>query len=98
MKVIIRRDDNELEKEFELTGNETIYNLKEMISKNNFGPIIKEQRLEYCDNGRVKRLKNSHNLAYYEIQDNCIIILKHQSASSSSSNASSPYGSDEENF
>jgi len=57
MKVIIRREDNEMEATYEVNENEqTIQELKEMIAEHNFGPIVKEQRLEYNN----RRLKNSH--------------------------------------
>lgn len=93
MKIIIRREDNEMEATYEVNDKEhTIYDLKELIAENNFGPIIEEQRLEYNN----KRLKNSHFLFYYDIKDKSIIILKHQSASTSSSNTSTPSASDDD--
>lgn len=91
MKIIIRRDDNEMEATYEVNETEqTIYDLKEMISKNNFGPIIEEQRLEF----NKKRLKNSHFISYYQVKEKSVIILKQQSASTSSSNTSTPSVSD----
>lgn len=93
MKIVIRRDDNELEATYEVNEREmTVLELKEKIAENNFGPIVEEQRLEYNN----KRLKNSHFLNYYNVKDKCIIILKQQSASTSSSNASSPSASDDD--
>ena len=93
MRIIIRRDDNEMEATYDVNELEmTIYDLKEKIAENNFGPIVEEQRLEYNN----KRLKNSHFLNYYNVKNNCVIILKQQSASTSSSNASSPSASDDD--
>ncbi|CAF0892713.1 unnamed protein product [Brachionus calyciflorus] len=93
MKIIIRRDDNEMEATYEVNENEvTIFDLKDMIAKNNFGPIIEEQRLEYNN----KRLKNSHFISYYQIKDKSVLILKLQSASTSSSNTSTPSASDDD--
>lgn len=93
MKITIRREDNEMEATYDVNETEqTIYDLKELIAENNFGPIIEEQRLEYNN----KRLKNSHFISYYQVKDKSIIILKHQSASTSSSNTSTPSLSDGE--
>jgi hypothetical protein len=93
MRITIRRDDNEMEATYEVNEKEqTIYDLKEKIAENNFGPIIEEQRLEYNN----KRLKNSHFIAYYQIKDKSVIILKLQSASTSSSNTSTPSASDDD--
>ncbi|RNA38252.1 hypothetical protein BpHYR1_030553 [Brachionus plicatilis] len=93
MKITIRRDDNEMEATYEVNENElTILDLKDMIAKNNFGPIIEEQRLEFSN----KRLKNSHFLSYYQIKDKSVLILKLQSASTSSSNTSTPSASDDD--
>ena len=96
MKIIIRREDNEMEATYEINENEqTILELKEMIAERNFGPIVKEQRLEF----KNRRLKNSHFLSHYQIQDKSVIILKRQavsSSSSSSSNSSTPPVTDEE--
>lgn len=93
MKIVIRREDNEMEATYEMNENEqTICDLKELIAKNNFGPIVEEQRLEYNN----KRLKNSHFISYYQIKDKSVIILKLQSASTSSSATSTPSASDDE--
>ena len=93
MKIIIKREDNEMEATYDLNETEhTIYDLKEMISENNFGPIIEEQRLEFNN----KRLKNKHFISYYNIKDKSVIILKQQSASTSSSCSSTPSVSDGE--
>jgi len=96
MILIIRRDDNELEATYEVNENEqTVQELKEMIADRNFGPIVKEQRLEYNN----RRLKNSHFISHYQIQDKSVIILKFQAASNSSSsesNSSTPAFTDEE--
>lgn len=93
MKITIKRDDNELEATYEVNENElTVLDLKDLIAKNNFGPIIEEQRLEY----NKKRLKNSHFLSYYQIKEKSVLILKLQSASTSSSNTSTPSASDDD--
>ncbi len=96
MKVIVRKDDNEMEATYEVNENEqTIQELKEMIFSQNFGPIVKEQRLEYNN----RRLKNSHFISHYQIKENSVIILKRQAASNSSSsesNSSTPAVTDEE--
>jgi hypothetical protein len=95
MILIIRRDDNELEATYEVNENEqTVQELKEMIADRNFGPIVKEQRLEYNN----RRMKNSHFISHYQIQDKSVIILKFQAASNSSSesNSSTPAFTDEE--
>jgi hypothetical protein len=82
-----------MEATYELNEREqTVAELKEMISANNFGPVVEEQRLEFNN----RRLKNSHFLAYYSLKNNDVIILKQQSASSSSSNSSTPSASDDE--
>ena len=97
MKIIIRREDNEMEATYEINEHEqTVLELKEMIAERNFGPIVKEQRLEY----KNRRLKNSHFIAHYQIADKSVLILKRQAASnsssSSSSNSSTPPVTDEE--
>jgi hypothetical protein len=94
MKLIVRRDDNEMTREYEVNEKEhTVADLKEMIAEQNFGSIVEEQRLEH----KNKRLRNSHFLAYYNLKENDLLVLKQQSASSSSSNSSTPSVSDEEN-
>jgi hypothetical protein len=94
MKIVIRRDENEMEATYEVNEREqTVADLKEIISANQFGPAVEEQRLE-LKNGR--RLKNSHFLAYYGVKANDVLVLKQQSASSSSSNSSTPSASDDE--
>jgi hypothetical protein len=86
MKIIIKKEDSEEKSEFNLdVDKQSILELKEMIAKNNFGPIVKEQRLEF--NG--KRLKNNHVLSKYSLKDGSEIILKHKSASSSSCSSAS---------
>jgi hypothetical protein len=93
MKLVIKRDDNEMEATYELNACEqTVAELKELISAHNFGPIVEEQRLEFNN----RRLKNSHFLAYYSLKENDVLVLKQQSASSSSSNSSTPSASDDE--
>jgi hypothetical protein len=97
MKIRVKSEENELEITLDINEKEhTVYDLKELIAKHNFGLSIKEQRLEFIKNGMLRRLKNSHFIEYYEINEGSILILKHQSASSSSSNSSSPYASDVE--
>ena len=85
-----------MEATYEVNANgQTIYELKEMIAEHNFGPIIKEQRLEYNN----RRLKNSHFIAHYQIKEKDVIILKRQAVSncsSSESSSSTPAISDEE--
>ena len=93
MKIIIKKEDNDMEATYELNENEhTIYDLKEMIAENNFGPIIEEQRLEFNN----KRLKNKHFISYYNIKDKSVLVLKQQSASTSSSCSSTPSASDDD--
>lgn len=93
MKITIKRDDNEMEATYEVNENElTVLDLKDLIARNNFGPIIEEQRLEYNN----KRLKNSHFLSYYQVKEKSVLVLKLQSASTSSSNTSTPSASDDE--
>ena len=86
MKIIIRKEENEMESIYDLNDNDKVIHLKQLIHSNNFGPMIKEQRLVY----KNKCLRNSHLLSYYRIKENSIILLKYQSASTSSSNSSSP--------
>ena len=93
MIITVRRDDNEMEATYEVDENEqTIFDLKEKIAENNFGPVVEEQRLEYNN----KRLKNSHFISYYNIKNKSIIVMKLQSASTSSSCSSTPEGTDDE--
>ena len=97
MKVKIKVEETELEATYQVNEkSNTVYDLKEMISKNNFGPSIKEQRLEFVKNGVLKRLKNSHFINHYKIEEGSVIVLKYLSLSSSSSNSSSPSASDGE--
>lgn len=96
IKLVVRRDDNEIEETYLVNLNEqTVYELKELIAKNHFGPCVEEQRLELNN----RRLKNSHFLSYYvndPTDDSIVLILKLQSASSSSSNSSTPSASEDE--
>ncbi len=95
MKIKVQLDENELQITLDINEKEqTIYDLKELVAKHNFGLSIKEQRLEFVKNGILRRLKNSHFIDYYGINEGSVLILKHQSASSSSSNSSSPCASD----
>ena len=95
MKIRVKLEENELEVTYEINEKEqTIYDLKELIAKDNFGPSIKEQRLELIKGGVLRRLKNSHFIEYYEVNEQSVLILKHLSVSSSSSNSSSPCASD----
>lgn len=97
MKIKIRVEDTKLEATFAVDEKaDTVYDLKEMIAKINFGPSIKEQRLEFVKNGVLKRLKNSHFINHYMVEEGSVIVLKYMSVSSSSSNSSSPSASDGE--
>ena len=86
MKIIVRKEENEMENVYELDEKDKIESLKKLINDSNFGPCIEEQRLVY----KNKCLKNKHQICYYRIKENSIIILKYQSASTSSSNSSTP--------
>jgi len=86
MKITVRKEENEMEAVYEIEEKDRIESLKKLINDSNFGPCIEEQLLVY----KNKRLKNKHQLCYYRIKANSIIILKYKSASTSSSNASTP--------
>lgn len=90
VKLVVRRDDNEMEATYLVNLKEqTVYELKELIAENQFGPCVEEQRLEL----KNRRLKNSHFLSYYvndHKDESTVLVLKLQSASSSSSNSSTP--------
>jgi hypothetical protein len=93
MKITISKDFDNTELLLEMNPNEqTVLDLKEKIADQNFGPRQEEQRLELND----KRLKNSHLLAHYKIDEKSIIVLKFQSASTSSSNSSTPSATSED--
>ena len=86
MKITIRKEENQMEAEYEISEFDQVKVIKELIHKNNFGPVVDEQLLVY----KNKRLKDKHLISYYRIKENSIIILKYKSASTSSSNASTP--------
>jgi hypothetical protein len=96
VKLVVRRDDNEKEATYLVNLHEqTVYELKELIAENHFGPCVEEQRLEL----KQRRLKNSHFLSHYldaRMGECILLILKLQSASSSSSNSSTPSASEDE--
>lgn len=85
MKIIVRKDEDSTEAEFEISEEQTVQDLKDLIASENFGPIVKEQRLEFDG----IRLKNSQLLSKYSFEEGSVVVLKQQSASSSSSAAAS---------
>ncbi len=51
MKIRVKSEENELEITLDINEKEhTVYDLKELIAKHNFGLSIKEQRLEFIKN------------------------------------------------
>lgn len=98
MLIKVKVEESDLELSFDVNIEvQTVLDLKVLISGSQFSPVVKEQRLEFTKNGILRRLKNSHLISYYGVNEtDNQVILKHQSASSSSSNSSSPYESEKD--